>query len=249
MFSRLLTALLLFVGLVIACSLRAADEPKKAEPEKPDPAPAKEKAAKASDDLPGPFQCYNITGKAVDRVNKEVRKFKKEDDKNREPDKGTFHCLVSEHGLNPVVMVLVQGTEPSEALLTLLKKLDTAVEKNQNARLASFVVFLTDKITNLAEMDDQRDEVVAALEAKTKAAELKNVAVALDVLPKIKELYKLQDQAEVTVLIYNKLKVLSTHAFRKDELNDEGVQKIIAALGAHLAAIRAEGAGKSLPAR
>src|SRR5262245_49832095 len=211
---RLPAALVLFAGLLLVCSLRAGDEPK-ADPEKPDAPPAKDKA-KASDDLPGPFRPFNITGKAVDRVNQEIRKFRKPDDKDkaREPDRGTFHCLVSEHGLNPVVMVLVRGTAPSDALLDLLKKLDAAVEKNQNARLASFVVFLTekmvnDKILDLVEMDDEREQEVALIEARTKNAELKNLAVALDVYPTIKELYKLEDQAEVTVLIYNKLKVLS----------------------------------------
>jgi hypothetical protein len=250
---RLPAALVLFAGLLLVCSLRAGDEPK-ADPEKPD-APPKDKA-KASDDLPGPFRPFNITGRAVDRVNQEIRKFRKQDekDKGREPDRGTWHCLVSEHGLNPVVMVLVRGTQPSDALLDLLKKLDAAVEKNQNTRLASFVVFLTekmvnDKIIDLVTMDDEREQEVALIEARTKNAELKNLAVALDVYPAIKELYRLQDQAEVTVIIYNKLKVLSTLVFPKDDLNEAGVQKVLDTLNTHLAAIRAEGAGKALPAR
>ena len=108
---------------------------------------------------------------------------------------------------------------------------------------------VNDKIVNLVEMDDEREQEVALIEARTKNAELKNLALALDVFPTIKELYKLQEQAEVTVLIYNKLKVLSTHAFPKDELDEARVAKVLDALNAHLAALRAEGAGKSLPAR
>jgi hypothetical protein len=252
MYRRLPAFLVLFAGLLLVASLRAGDEPKP-EPPKPDAPPAKDKA-KQSDDLPGPFRPYNITGRAVDRVNQEIRKFRKGDDKNREPDRGTFHCLVSEHGLNPVVMVLVRGTDPSPALLDLLKKLDAAVEKNRNARLASFVVFLTDrmvndKIINLVEMDDEREQEAALIESRTKNAELKNLAVALDVFPTIQEQYKLQDKAEVTVLIYNKLKVLSTLAFGKDELDEAGVTKVLDALNAHLAAIRGGGAGQTLPPR
>jgi hypothetical protein len=249
---RLPVAFVLFTGLLLAWSLRAGDEPK-AEPPKPD-APAAKDKAKQSDDLPGPFRPYNITGRGVDRVNGEIRKFRNQDEKTREPDRGTFHCLVSEHGLNPVVMVLVRGTEPGTALLDLLKKLDEAVAKNQNARLAGFVVFLTerkvnDKIINLVENDDEREEEAALVESRTKNAALKNMAVALDVFPTIQELYKLQDKAEVTVVIYNKLKVLSTLAFAKDELNEAGVQKVLDTLNAQLAALRPEGAGKPLPAR
>jgi hypothetical protein len=251
---RLPAPLVLLATLLLVWTLRAGDEPKP-DPEKPDAPPAKDKA-KASDDLPGPFRPFNISGRGVERVNQEIRKFRKQDekDKSREPDRGTFHCLVSEHGLNPVVMVLVRGTDPSPALLDLLKKLDAAVEKNQNARLASFVVFLTEKmvdgkIIDLVEMDDEREEEVAQVEARTKNAELKNLAVALDVYPTIKELFKLRDDAEVTVIIYNKLKVLSTLAFPKDELNEAGVQKVLDTLNTQLAAIRAEGAGKGLPAR
>src|SRR5205823_5744957 len=69
-------------------------------------------------DIPGPFHTYNASGKK----------------------KGRFHCLVSEHELNPVVMVIVRGTEVSVPLRYLLVKLDNAIKNNPNSRLSGFAV-------------------------------------------------------------------------------------------------------------
>src|SRR5438132_5326782 len=72
-----------------------------------DPAPAADKPA----ELPGPFHPYNVTG----------------DEKYR----GTYHCLVSEHGLDPVVLVFVRGDEPCGEVKKLLAALDDAVATNK----------------------------------------------------------------------------------------------------------------------
>src|SRR4051812_4973571 len=73
----------------------------------------------AGSDIPGPFTSYMVTGR---------RKTK-------------FHCLVTEHALNPVVMVVMRGTELTPVRKYFLEKLDTAVHLNPNTRLAGFVVF------------------------------------------------------------------------------------------------------------
>src|SRR5688500_15680358 len=83
-------------------------------------------------DVPGPFYAYMATGKK----------------------KGKFHCLVTEHELNPVAMVIVRGTDMTEGLKYLLVKLNNAVDRNPNTRLASFAVFTTDKLKDLAREDD-----------------------------------------------------------------------------------------------
>src|SRR5579864_2411036 len=69
------------------------------------------------DEIGGPFLPYNVTGK----------------DQHR----GKFHSLVSEYGLDPVVMVFVRGADPNAAVLTLAQKLDALVEQNQRQRLAA----------------------------------------------------------------------------------------------------------------
>lgn len=189
--------------------------------------------------LPGPFQPYLVLGKPK--------------------HKGTHHCLVSYHALNPVVMVLVRGTNPSaeNKLDELLKALDAAVPVHERDRLAAFAVFLADDIKpddkeedtlkravkKSLQEDDERAKVAAALDDRFK--ELKNVSIAFDWLAGVKKQYKLHDDAEVTVIIYNQYKVLSSHAFRKDELKDAGVTAIMADVEAQLKAIREGLAGKA----
>jgi hypothetical protein len=97
-------------------------------------------------DIPGPFTVYNVTG----------------------PFKGEYHCPVCEHGLDPVVMIVVKGTELADEkaqknLDYLITKLDNAVQKNTNIRLASFVVFLSDQLQDLARDDDVREDLARKL--------------------------------------------------------------------------------------
>jgi ribosomal protein L29 len=176
-------------------------------------------------DLPGPFQPYNITGK--------------------ERHRGKFHCLVSEHGLNPVVAVFVRGSDVSEPVMKLLEKLDEAVARNEKIRLGSFVVFMSEALTDVVKEDDQREKESAEINDKTN--KLKFVAAALDSLAAIKPLYKLDDQAEVTVVVYNKYKVLLARAFPKEGLKDEELQKLLDDIEAQLAAIRTAASVKAVP--
>jgi hypothetical protein len=162
------------------------------------------------DEVPGPFYPFNVTGPAR--------------------SKNHFHCLVTERGLDPTVAVFVRGTDPDATLVSLLEKLDALVQKNERARLGGFAVFLADEIKNLALDDEKRDTLAAALEAK--AVNLKKVAVALDALAPskealgedgvaLKEQYKLHDDAEVTVVLFNKYKVVKTWAFAKGDLKED----------------------------
>ena len=77
--------------------------------------PAKKKAPPAKDDsplqvgknLPGPFHPYNVTG----------------------PHKQHFHCLVSEHDVDPMVMIFHKNVDFADPLANLLKKIDSAIDK------------------------------------------------------------------------------------------------------------------------
>jgi len=162
------------------------------------------------DEVPGPFYPFNVTGPA---------KYKNH-----------FHCLVTERGLDPTVAVFVRGTDPDATLVSLLEKLDALVLKNERPRLGGFAVFLSDEVKNVALDDEKRDVLAAGLEAK--AANLKKVAVAIDALApgkdvlgengqSVKEQYKLHDDAEVTVVFFNKYKVVKTWAFAKGDLKED----------------------------
>ena len=56
--------------------------------------------------------------------------------------KGKYQCLITEHELNPTVMVLVRGAEVTEPLKYLLVKLNNAIDRNSNTRLAGFAISL-----------------------------------------------------------------------------------------------------------
>lgn len=164
-------------------------------------------------DLPGPFHAYNVTGKK----------------------KGTFHCLVSRHDLNPVVMVVVRGTKLTDELKYLLTKIDNAVDKNFRSRLAAFVVFLPENVKDVAREDDAREKIEAELEDQLK--ELKHVTVAFDAREKLGK-YKIDDQAEAFVLLYNQYRVVSAHSLTKDQLTMDKVKAILGEVAEKLGARR-----------
>jgi hypothetical protein len=199
--------------MLVGTSLTRADDP---------PAGAR---LQKGDDVPGPFQPYNITGK--------------------ERHRGKFHCLVSENGLNPVVAVFVRGSEVSEPVMKLLEKLDEIIPRNERIRLASFVVFMSEGISDVVKEDDQREKEAAEIFDKTN--KLKYVAAALESFALVKPLFKLDDQAEVTVVMYNKYKVLLNQSFPKEDLKDKKLQKLMDDIEAQLAAIRTASGVKALP--
>src|SRR5438874_419347 len=104
-------------------------------------APAAEPAAdKAKDNkglrvganVPGPFHPYNVTGRYGPR---------KEMDKEEETE-GRYHCPLTEHAEDPMVLVFTRDVEVGDKIKSLMQKLDNATAKNTNVRLAATVVFL-----------------------------------------------------------------------------------------------------------
>jgi hypothetical protein len=174
------------------------------------PADAKS-GLKPGSNLPGIFLPYNATG----------------------VHRGRFHCLISDYGLEPVVMVVVRDLEASEALKDLLKQLDDRIAKNPAARLHAFVVFLTDDKTNVLSDDDKRDELATRIENMANGLMLKNVVVCLD-SPKDVEKFALED-AWATAVLYNKFRVVAVQPVPKTDGKAE-VDKIMADVGEKLKA-------------
>ncbi|MCI0380426.1 MAG: hypothetical protein L0215_22810, partial [Gemmataceae bacterium] len=173
--------------------------------------------------LPGPFDSYNINGKK---------------------GKGRQHCLVCEFGLSPVVMVFVKESPEGKvgALETLLAKLDAAVDNNQSADFASFVVFLSPDARNSANTKDEntvslveearaREALYARLEAR--AEKLKNVVVAC--LPDAPKGYGLSPKAEVTAIFYRNHKVLANFAYGPGQLSEADADQIVKTVNGSLA--------------
>jgi len=180
----------------------------------------------AGSDLPGPFYSFMATGKK----------------------KGKYHCLVTEHDLNPVVMVMVKGVEITEPLKYLLVKLDNAVDRNPNSRLASFFIFHSDKLKNLARDDilgnpegeepkrKIREEMEKKIEDIARDANLKHITLALDITDRLLK-YK-ADTADVVVLLYNRYRVVSFHALKKDALTEAKAKEILGEVAKDLGARR-----------
>jgi len=130
------------------------------------------------------------------------------------PAAGEPHCLVCENGANPVVMIFAR--EPSAKLVRLLAKVDAATEKHRAKQMGSFCVFLS-------EQEDLAERL------KTTAAEnkLKQIVLAIDI-PAGPDGFNVTAEADVTVVLYNEHRVLANHAFRRGELNDRGIDQIMA---------------------
>lgn len=177
--------------------------------------------------LPGPFDAFNVNGKRA---------------------KGRFHCLVCEFGLNPVVMVFAR--EPGEgkegSLHALLKKLDEAVEKHQSRFLSSFAVFLSpdarssatdpkeDDPGKLVAEAEARDALLNRLDELVKKQDFKHLVVTCFPREGPKG-YHINDKAEVTVVFYNKHKVIANFSFAAGTFKEENIDPILQKVEATLA--------------
>jgi hypothetical protein len=126
---------------------------------------------------------------------------------------GKRNDYTEQHGASPVVLVFGRGiTDP---LTKLTKKLDAEVGKSKAVRLRAVLVILREDA-----------ETERTLKEFGERQGIEKVSLAL--MPDGPKLYKLSQQAEVTVVVYNRYKVEANHAFRKGELNDKAIETILA---------------------
>jgi hypothetical protein len=127
---------------------------------------------------------------------------------------GKKNCLYCSNGGNPVAVVFAREATPEVA--KLLKQLDEATVKNAKAEMGSYAVFCNDK--------DGLDKALTKLAADQKLTKL---VLSID-NPAGPEKYKISKDAEVTVVLYNDFKVEANHSFRKGDLNDAAITKVVA---------------------
>lgn len=135
------------------------------------------------------------------------------------PNRGKSHCFVCETADRPAVIVFARST--SEPLGQLLVHLDKALVKEKAADLRAWATFLS---------DDQ-----PALDPKLSDWSRK---LGLSTLPlgvfednNGPPSYRLNSEADVTILLYAHQKVIANFAFRKNELTKEKVEEIKGAVG------------------
>lgn len=127
---------------------------------------------------------------------------------------GKKACLYCANGGNPVAVVFAREATP--AVAKLLKQLDEATIKNGKAEMGSYAVFCSDK--------DGLDKALTKLAEEQKLTKL---ILSID-NPAGPKSYDISKDAEVTVLLYTSFEVKSNHAFRKGELNDAAITKVVA---------------------
>jgi hypothetical protein len=124
------------------------------------------------------------------------------------PQRGQLTCYVCETAERPAVIVFAR--QMSEPLARLVKGLDKALEDHKGKELRAWVTLLSDDQTSL-------DPKVVKW-ADKHAVRRVPLGVFEDVVGP--PAYKLAGDADVTVLLYVKQKVVSNFAFRGGELTE-----------------------------
>jgi hypothetical protein len=143
--------------------------------------------------VPGPFHPLNINGSEAGKKN----------------------CLFCSNGENPVAMIFAREVTPE--LNALIKKIDAETVKNKDAKMGSFVVFLSNE-----------DGLEKKLQELAKKDDLKECVLSIDDAPAGPKAYKIAKDADVTVVLYVNRTVKANYAFKKGELKDKDVEKVVA---------------------
>ncbi|MDZ4689182.1 MAG: hypothetical protein SH850_29245 [Planctomycetaceae bacterium] len=132
------------------------------------------------------------------------------------PSKGDTLCYRCKYGNRPVVSIFTRELTPEVTQLT--KAVDAAVAKNEDSKMAGFVVLLT----------DDAKAASGKLEEAASKNSIKNVpltAFADKVGPKS---YKISADAQVTVMMWVDSEVKVSKGFAKGELNKAAIDKLLA---------------------
>jgi hypothetical protein len=116
----------------------------------------------------------------------------------------------------------VFARELTPALAGLVKKLDAATAENKSKRMGSFVVMLSDS--------DKLEKQLKEMAEKEKIAK---TVLTID-NPSGPDGYEIAKNADVTVVLYNKKKVVKTFAYEKGKLDEAATKKVIEAIDGDL---------------
>lgn len=110
---------------------------------------------------------------------------------------------------------MIFAREVNDGLTSLVKKIDEATDKHSDCRMGSFVVFCSD--------DEGLRKQLEALAEKEK---LKHIVLTID-NPAGPQRYNIAKDADVTVVLYTKQKVKVNYAFKKGQLTDKDIERIV----------------------
>jgi hypothetical protein len=134
------------------------------------------------------------------------------------PQRGQAHCFICETADRPAVVIFARSlTEP---LGKLVRGLDKALTEYKAADLRGWVTFLSD--------DQPAFDPKVVRWAQQNAVRSVPLGVYTDADGPLT--YRLTRDADVTVMLFVKQKVVANFAFRAGELNDERVEEVLKAL-------------------
>lgn len=122
-------------------------------------------------------------------------------------------CLYCRNGDNPVAVVFAR-TPDCPQTQKLIKAIDKATVENKGKEMGSYVVFCSDE----ENLDKKLKEFV-------KTAGIKETVLSID-SPSGPGKYKIAKDADLTVLLYTKRKVVENYAFKKGEIKDSDIDTI-----------------------
>jgi hypothetical protein len=134
------------------------------------------------------------------------------------PQRGQLTCYICETEQRPAVIVFARSM--SEPLARLVKGLDRAVADHKARELRAWVTFL----------DDDQTSLDPKLVDWARKHALRHVPLGVFEDAGGPPSYKLARDADVTVLLYVKRKVVSNFAFRAGELTDARADEVLGAL-------------------
>lgn len=111
---------------------------------------------------------------------------------------------------------MIFARDLSDPLASLAKKIDAATDKNSECKMGSFIVFLND--------DEGLDKKLKDLADKEHLEKISLATLSNKAGP---EAYKIAKDADVTVILYHKNKCEANYAFKKGEMTDKDVDKIV----------------------
>ena len=114
-------------------------------------------------------------------------------------------------------MVCVFARKIDGTLTSLVKQINEEVGKNGDKKLSAFVVFLT----------DDTDELAPKVEKLAEKEKIGNVPLTIGEIEAGPPSYKIDKDAEVTVMLWKKTKVVANHAFKAGELHKKQIEAII----------------------
>lgn len=123
-------------------------------------------------------------------------------------------CYRCKYGNDPMVMVFTRKTDDKVA--KFVRELNGAVKANEGEKLRSFVTLLGD--------DAKKLEKSGKMFAKEAKAEHVPIVVAKETKTGPKN-YKIDKEADVTVVLANDSQVVSSHTFQTDSIDIAAVMK------------------------